>query len=226
MKKAATFRAVIFDFDGVLVNTISLHYSSYRRLFASEGVTFTFGDYQRVANGAPRHRVIRAVLGDDLPEEKFQALMERKETIVRDLASRGEGLKPLDGVLDLVHRLRNHGLLVGVASSSRTAAVFLRTMKIELLFHAVTDGLETMRSKPHPEVFIKTARKFGVPPEHCLVFEDASVGVTAARAAGMSVVGITTTTPAEDLREANWVIDSFVGFDETPILFPTCVAES
>ncbi len=218
---AATFRAAIFDFDGVLVDTIPLHHASYRQLFAEEGVEFTMDDYRRVASGAPRHRVIRAVLGDDLPAERFERLMARKEEIVLELA-REQGLRPIDGVLELVDRLRREGLLLGVASSSRTARVFLETMQLDDRFDATTDARDTELAKPDPEVFLSTAARLGVEPAQCLVFEDAPVGVVAARAAGMRVVAITSTTSAEQLAGADWVIDSFVGFDPTPILFPPC----
>ena len=211
------FRAAIFDFDGVLVDTVELHYTSFRRLFADEGVDFSLADYMRVANGAPRHRVIRAVLGDDFPASKFEALMDRKEEIILDLAA-NVGLRPIDGALDLVDALRDSGLRVGVASSSRTARVFLEIMKIDQLFDAITDARDAARSKPDPDVFLATARHLGVDPHACVVFEDAKVGIAAAKAAGMRVVAITTTTAATELAGADWVVDTFVGFDPRTIV--------
>ena len=206
------FRAAIFDFDGVLADTVDLHYTSFRRLFADEGVDFSFADYMRVANGAPRHRVIRAVLGDNLLASKLEALMDRKEEIIFDLAA-SVGLRPIDGALDLVHTLRDSGLRLGVASSSRTARAFLGIMKIDQLFEAITDACDAARPKPDPDVFLATARHLGVDPHTCVVFEDAKVGIEAAKAAGMRVVAITTTSAATELADADWVVDTFVGFD-------------
>lgn len=219
------FDAAIFDFDGVLMNTIPLHYRSYRDLFATEGVAFSFEDYLRTASGASRDRVIRTVLGAQIAPEKFEALMRRKQEIVLDLA-RTDGLKPIDGAFDLVGRLRQLGLGIGMGSSSRTAALFLATMQLDHFFDATTDALETKRSKPDPEVFLTTARKLGVSPARCLVFEDADVGVEAGKAAGMTIVAITTTRSAAVLHEADLVIDNFAGFDPEPILFPGYLAKN
>jgi beta-phosphoglucomutase len=210
-------KAAIFDFDGVLVNTIPLHFRSFRELFREQGVEFTFDDYRRVANGVPRDRVIKAVLGENLRPELFARLMRRKEDLILDLLDR-EGIQAIDGAMELVERLRALGLRLGVASSSRTAARFLSRLGAAHLFHAVTDASETVRAKPDPEVFLTTARKLEVGPAQCLVFEDAPLGVAAARAAGMKVVAITSTTSADQLHEADLVIDSFVGLDPLPLL--------
>ncbi len=217
------FQAAIFDFDGVLADTIPVHYRSFRKLFEAEGREFTFEDYQRVANGAPRDRVIRAILGNDLPPEKFSALMKRKEEIVLELIT-SEGIQPIDGALELVVQLRSLGLRTGIASSSRTAELFLKNLRAEHLFDAVTDGQVSQQPKPHPEVFMTTARKLGIEPHRCLAFEDAVFGIRAARAAGMKVVAITTTTAAEKLVEAHWIIDSFKSFDPVSILYPAAPA--
>jgi beta-phosphoglucomutase len=212
------FQAAIFDFDGVLADTIPLHFESFRRLFEAEGARFTFEDYQRRASGAPRDRVIRAILGEEIPPAKMRALMERKEEILLELI-REQGLRPIDGALELVKRLRGLGLRLGMASSSRTAARFLEAIGGRPLFDAVTDALEAIRPKPDPEVFLATARKLGVEPPRCLVFEDAVPGIRAARAAGMKVVAIATTCAARDLREADWVIESFADFDSLQVLY-------
>ena len=224
MNEIPIFRAAIFDFDGVLVDSIPLHHASYRDLFAAEGVEFGFDDYIRVANGAPRDRVIRSILGEDLPQDRFQWLMNRKEEIILEMV-KDNGLPFIEGVLNLVDKLKAMELRIGIASSSRSAEKFIRALNMEQLFDAVTDAVHTTHTKPDPEVYLATASRLGVQPQDCIVFEDAPVGITAARAAEMKVVAITTTNSAEELRDADWVIDSFTGFDLLSTLFLEVVTE-
>jgi beta-phosphoglucomutase family hydrolase len=212
-----SLRAVIFDFDGVLADTVPLHFRSFHELFAAEGVDFTFDDYQEFANGAPRARTIRTVMGDDLDPEKFESLMRRKEEIVLELADR-EGIGAIPGAIDLVRAFKKHGLRLGMASSSRTAVLFLEKMGAAPLFDGTTDASEVPKAKPDPDVFLRTAEKIAVDPQHCLVVEDSVFGVQAGRAAGMKVLGVTTTTTAHALRDADWVVETFEGLEPSILL--------
>lgn len=209
--------AVIFDFDGVLADTVPLHFRSFHELFAAEGVDFTFDHYQEFGNGAPRARTIRRVMGDDLDTEKFDFLMGRKEEIVLQLADR-EGIIAIPGVLELARGFKAQGLKLGMASSSRTAVLFLEKMGAAPLFDGTTDASEISRAKPDPDVFLRTAEKIGIEPRHCLVIEDSIVGVQAGRAAGMRVLGVTTTTTAAALHDADRVVGSFEGLDAATLV--------
>src|SRR5258705_5322630 len=110
----AGYDAAIFDFDGVIADSIPLHFEAFQRLFAEEGVRFTTDDYRRAANGAPRDRVISNVLGP-LPPERMRDLMERKERYVIELLER-RGLSPIPGALETVRALRQRGLRTAIAS--------------------------------------------------------------------------------------------------------------
>jgi len=214
------FQAAIFDFDGVLANSIPLHFESFRRLFGEEGTEFTMADYRRVANGRPRDEVIRAVLGSRIEAGRFRDLMERKERYIFEILDR-DGLRPIPGALELAKALRDRGLRTAVASSSRTAARFLRALRPadpgigrpEALFEAILEGDGVRAAKPDPEIFIAAAKALEMAPERCVVFEDATNGVRAARAAGMRVVAVTTTEEARALAEADAVYGSFAEID-------------
>jgi beta-phosphoglucomutase len=223
MPSSAHFRAAIFDFDGVIADSIPLHFEAFRKLFEEEGLLFTFDDYRRAANGAPRDVVIRGVMGE-LAAERLQDLMARKEHYVLELLER-RGLSPIPGSLELVRALRAKGLRTAVASSSRTARRFLEALKPAdpslvpaALFDAVLEGDGARAPKPDPEVFLLAAKALGVPPERCLAFEDAVNGVRSARAAGMTVVAITTTERAEALGEAHRIFQSFAEIDPAALL--------
>ncbi len=218
------FQAAIFDFDGVIADSIPLHFEAFRRLFRDEGVDLTLDDYRRRINGLPRDRSIRAVLGD-LPAEKLKDLMERKGRYVFELLAH-RGLKPIPGSLELVQALRARGLRTAIASSSRTARRFLEAIRPAdpslgppaALFDAILEGDASRAPKPDPEIFLLAARAVEVPPERCLAFEDAASGVAAARAAGMRVVALTTTDTKEALRHADRVCASFAEIDPDEVL--------
>jgi beta-phosphoglucomutase len=212
-------QAAIFDFDGVIADSIPLHFEAFRRIFAEEGVRFTIEDYRRSVNGMPRDRAIQAVLGV-LPEPRLRDLMARKERHVLELLAE-RGLEPIPGSLEMVRALRSRGLRTAVASSSRTARRFLEALRpagpslepAASLFDAVLEGDGARAPKPHPEIFLLAAQAIGVPPSLCLAFEDAVHGVHAARAAGMRVVAVATTERREALHEAHLVFGSFAEID-------------
>jgi beta-phosphoglucomutase len=218
------FQAAIFDFDGVIADSIPLHYEAFRRVFAAQGVTFSFEDYRRVANGAPRDMVIRTVLGQ-MDSGRLKWLMAEKEREV--MALLGErGLQPIPGALELARDLRSRGLRTAVASSSRTARRFLEALEPRdpscrpplSLFDAVLESDGIRAPKPDPEIFLSAAQAVGTRPEDCLAFEDAVQGVRAARAAGMLVVALTTTEERGALGEAHLIFDSFGEIDPDGLL--------
>jgi HAD superfamily hydrolase (TIGR01509 family) len=205
-------RAVIFDLDGVLVWTVPMHWRSYQKTFEAEGRPFPIEEYFRVAIGAPREQVIRAVLGE-LPEARMKHLMAEKERHVREYL-RDIGIETIPGALDFVRALRARGAKTAVASASRTPELILGSVKAVDLFDAIVGRGEVSRSKPHPDLYVKAAEALAMPASECLVIEDSPVGIEAARAAGMDVLALITTEGRENLSRANAV---FSGFAEIPI---------
>jgi beta-phosphoglucomutase len=173
-----TPRAAIFDLDGVIADTVPLHFRSFRDLFAAEGVDFSFDDYKAVANGAARALTIRTVMGKGLTPEKFEFLMTRKEEITLELAAR-DGLHRIPGAIELAQAFKDRWLLLGMASSSRLAVRFIEMMGYQEVFHAMSDAREVKKAKPSPDVFLLTASKLDVEPGRCLVIEDSVLGVQA-----------------------------------------------
>lgn len=217
-------RAAIFDFDGVIADSIPLHFESFRRVFADEGGAFTMDDYRRVANGAPREVVIRGMM-PHLTPARLQELMDRKGRYVVQIAEE-QGVMPIPGALETAAACRRRGLRTAIASSSRTAKQFLDALRIEKpelrparsLFDAILEREGVVKAKPDPEVFLLAARALDVAPAECVVVEDAVHGVTAARRAGMKVIAITTTDTREALREADIIVDRFDEIDLDALL--------
>jgi beta-phosphoglucomutase len=213
------FQAAIFDFDGIIADSIPLHFLAFNRVFAEEGVEFAWEDYRRLANGRPRDHVIRAVLGDVAPD-RLEDLMARKERAIFEVL-RDRGLRPIPGALEMAHALRARGLRTAIASSSRTARRFLEALRPPdpalgppaELFDAVLEGDSRRAPKPDPGIFLAAAEAVGIEPSRCVAFEDAPNGVRAARAAGMWVVALTTTVERAALGESHAVFSSFSEID-------------
>lgn len=119
-----------------------------------------------------------------------EMMANKKNAWFNDYVERMVPEEIFPGVKQLLHELRNAGIKVGLASSSKNAKTVIQLLRIQNEFDAIVDGTMIVHSKPHPEIFLLTAEKLNIPPEECLVFEDAEAGVEAALAAGMKCVGV------------------------------------
>ncbi len=205
--RRASARAAIFDLDGVLVSSNELHYAAFRRTFEAEGRTFSYEAYREFAIGASREDVIRRVMGD-LPPEKLAEMMAAKERHVREHLEE-HGIRAIPGAVAFVRELSARGIRRAVASASRIPELLLRAIGALDLFDCVIGRDQVARSKPHPDLYLKAAESLRVPPDACLVIEDAPVGIRAARAAGMRVIALATTERPENLEGADAVLGGF-----------------
>ena len=199
----AEIKAVIFDLDGVLTDTAEYHYRAWKRLADELGVPF---DRQRneALRGVSRRRSLELLLdGRPATEEQIQEWMARKNTYYQELIQQLTPRDILPGGLDLLKACREAGLKVAIASVSRNASTVVERLGLAPLLDALIDGHANVRPKPAPDLFLKAAEAIGVPPEACVVVEDAAAGIEAARAAGMRVVGI---GPADRVGEADLVV--------------------
>jgi kojibiose phosphorylase len=200
--------AVIFDLDGVLTDTAEAHFQAWKRLADEEGIPFTRQDNERL-RGVPRRQSLELILGERrVSEEEMQALMERKNRYYREMIQRLTPADLLPGAAELLAELRQAGIKIAIASASKNARDVIRRLGIEELVDAIADGYSVERQKPAPDLFLHAARQLGVPPEACVVVEDAASGVEAARAAGMRVVGL---GPPERVGQADVVFPSLEG---------------
>lgn len=199
--------AVIWDLDGVLVDSTEGHFAAWQRLFAEEGLQLDRAGFLRTF-GQRNDSVLRAALGPDLPAERIQMLGERKEAYFRSLVP--QWVRPTAGAVALLSGLHAAGARQAIGSSAPRANVetILSALGVSGLFGATVTAEDVSRGKPAPDVFLTAAARLGVPPARCIVLEDAPPGVEAARAAGMRCVAVTTTRPAADLQRADRVVVS------------------
>lgn len=185
-------RGLLFDLDGVLVNTTPLHCQAWQALAEELGIPFTPADHEAFL-GIRREQCLEMLLKKGnrtcSPREK-ELLCARKNHRYRELIG---GLTPADllpGVPEFLEAVRLKGYRAALGSVSKNAGFILEKLEISELFDAVIDGSAIRNGKPDPEVFLKGAEALGLPPWQCVVFEDSAAGIEAAHRGGMKAVGI------------------------------------
>ena len=204
--------AVIFDMDGVLVNSNPFHVEKWADFLREQGIPFNESDLPRKILGHGNHDCFRAFFGSDLSKKEMIEMEEMLEEQFRKAF--GPHAKPLPGLMPLIEELRKAGMPLSVASSAvrENVEFILESLKLDSVFSGVTTGSDFPRPKPDPGIYLLAAQKLGVPPSDCVAFEDSYVGIEAAKRAEMKCIGLASTFPARDLRsktDADHVIESF-----------------
>jgi len=194
--------AVLFDLDGTLVDNMSAHVEAWIETGRALGEELTREQILRDFSGRRNEEIFPLFIGRPLAAEEVAELAERKEARYRELFA--PHLRPVTGAEAFIDRLQAHGIAVGVASAAprKNREFVLDGLGLTPRLRAIVGGDEVAHGKPAPDIFLEGARRIGSEPAHTLVFEDAVLGVQAARAAGMTVCGITTVEPGEALLEA------------------------
>ena len=194
--------AVIFDFDGVVIDSHEAHERSWFMLAEELGQTLTRETF--VSTFGQRNESILPFLGwaKEGDHGHIQQLGDRKESLYRDIL-RAVGIEPLPGVVTLLEELKKEGIPCAIGTSTPRANVecVLELTGLAPFFNDIAASEDVSRGKPDPEVFLKAAAKLGADPASCVVIEDAHVGIRAGKAAGMKTVAVTTTHLAESLAK-------------------------
>lgn len=201
--------SVIFDMDGVLVDSSEAHFQAWHRLGQREGKPFTRELFQ-LTFGMHNQQIVPMWMEQEVAQSEIDRLADWKETAYRELVV--ELMRPIPGVLDLIAALHAQGVTMAVGSSGPLPNIqlVLKQLGMTEYFSALSTGEDVTHGKPDPEVFLVAARRLGRDAQRCVVLEDAPQGVEAARRAGMAVLGITSSRPAEDLP-ADRVVETFAG---------------
>ena len=196
----------IFDWDGVIIDSSSAHRESWERLAREEKQMLPPGYFEQ-SFGMKSIKILREILRWSDEPEKLKQLDWRKETLYREVI-RERGIESLPGVVKWLQALRLAGIpsVIATSTHSRNVRCVMDILRFDEFFQGMISGENVTHGKPDPEVFLLAAQKIGVSPDRCVVFEDAHVGVEAARRAHMRVIAVTTTHPADTLREADRVV--------------------
>ncbi len=197
----------IFDWDGVVVDSSGPHEESWERLAAEIGRPLPERHFER-SFGMKNEVIIPELLCWTEDPEEIGRWSLRKEELYREIVAE-RGIEPLPGVKPFLERLAEAGISCVIGSSTQRLNITttLERLGVASFFTDLVTAEDVSRGKPDPEVFQVCARRIGANPDECVVFEDAHVGIHAARAAGMRVVAVTSTHPRESLRGADRVVD-------------------
>ncbi len=183
-------RALIFDVDGVLTDTVELHYQSWKHLTDEAGMDFTREDNDAL-RGVSRRKGLELLLrGRAMDEGTMQAWMQRKNDHFLEALAQMSPADRLPGVTELIAEARNTGLKLGVASASRNARAVLDRLQLTDVFEAIADAHCVANTKPAPDLFVWAAGRLDVCPAQALIVEDSQAGVEAGRNGGFWTVGI------------------------------------
>lgn len=198
--------AVLFDLDGVIVDSRAFHMEAWHR-WAREHAIAHEPDYFHRMFGHRNDAIIGGLRPEVTPGE-LQGLAEHKESLFREEA-RGQ-IVTLPGVRELLDSLDASDAPRAIVTSTPRANLdmILDSLGLRERFQALVAEEDASRGKPDPEGFLVAAERLGVEPGRCVVIEDAPAGLRAAKAGGMRAIGVTTTHPAADLGDADLVVDT------------------
>lgn len=202
-------KSFIFDLDGVIVFTDNLHYKAWKQMADDMNIYFDEEINNRL-RGVSRADSLEIILekynGVPLSQEKKNELMEKKNNTYRKLLETMTPDDVTDEVRNTLAELRKRGCKLAIGSSSKNARFILERVKLTDAFDEISDGNNITKSKPDPEVFVKAGEYLKDVLENCIVVEDAYAGIDAAKAAGMTAVGI---GDASAYEKADYKIKSF-----------------
>ena len=210
-------RAFIFDMDGTIVDNMAFHTKSWLAFFERRGQTLDPDAFFRDTAGRQGHEITRTYLGDHLTREESAALDFEKESLYRELYA--PHLAVTKGFDLFIAAAKSAGIKLAVATAApnKNIAFTLDGLDLRKQFDAIAGAADVARGKPNPDVFLLAAERAGALPANSIVFEDAPLGVEAARRAGMRAVVLTTTLPAEAFAEYDNVIAVARDFSELDI---------
>ena len=207
-------KAAIFDLDGVIVNTVPLHFGAWKKMFKEHGHKFTLQDYLAKVDGRPRLEGAAAILTDLSPEEIKKAGDVKQSYYLEFLEN--DDIEVFQSSVKVIKELKQRGIKLAAASSSKNAVRILKKIKLYDIFEVNVSGADFEKGKPDPEIFLTAASRLGAVPKESVVFEDAKSGVGAAIAGGFYCIGINRHDNVEALAGADRIVNdlSEISVDE------------
>ncbi|MEE8638055.1 MAG: beta-phosphoglucomutase family hydrolase [Candidatus Margulisiibacteriota bacterium] len=194
----------IFDLDGVIVNTVPLHFKAWKKMFEGYGHKFSMEDYLARVDGRPRLEGAAAILTELKPEEIEEAGAKKQEYYLELLDK--DPVEIFESSRKMIEEMKTRGIRLAAASSSKNAVRILKKINLYDIFDTNVSGADFEKGKPDPEIFLTAASRLKLKPEECVVFEDAKSGVEAAHRGNFYCVAIDRHGNPEALKNADKIV--------------------
>lgn len=204
-----SFKAVIFDMDGTMINNTRHHIRAWQEFLKRHGIVLSDEEYRQKIAGKKNDDIVKILFGEHVSPEEAKRLGDEKESIYRELYA--PDIKEVQGLKVLVEELQHRSVRLAIATTANSANrdFALDSLNLQGQFEIILGEEHVKNGKPDPEIYLSTAKKLGVEPRECLVFEDSPSGVEAAKTAGMTVVGLLTMHSPGELTRADYLIHDF-----------------
>ncbi|WP_298854297.1 HAD family phosphatase [uncultured Ruegeria sp.] len=204
-------KGLIFDLDGVLVDTVPAHFAAWKRMFEEYGYEFGKPEYRHLVDGRPRYDGARAVMTQHSDEE-VRTAADKKNDYYVEMIERGE-FRVFDAAVHLVKQCQSKAYGLAAASSSANVRAVLEKAGLLDAFPVIIGGDDIEKGKPNPDIFLAAAGGLGLNVDECVVIEDSKSGVEAAKNGGFFCVGLLHEDHESELSAADCVISSLTEFD-------------
>ncbi len=208
------YQAVIFDMDGVLIDSEPLHIELETKMIIELNIPLNKEMYYRFA-GTTSLSMWKILVDESKLDKNPKMLSAQSDRRFIDILLTTNKVNLFDGVKDVLSKLKGLGIPLALASSSSKEVVnaVLNKFDLEGFFNVVVTGSDVQHSKPHPEIFLKASQMINISPSHCVVVEDSPNGIKAAKLAGMNCIGFASPSNKHEITDATYIIKSFGEFD-------------
>ena len=196
-------KAIIFDLDGTLVDSLPYHYESWSIFFKNNNLEETyFSKILKEYKGGGTLELMSSVFGNSYSKKELKKMSEDKEVIFRDIYK--NNIRPIKGLTNFLDNLKENDILLAIGSNATTKNVLMTIEELGITnyFSSIICGDKVSKGKPDPEMFITTLSNLKVSKDECIVFEDSIEGVAAAKKADIKVIGVTSSQSTEALESA------------------------
>jgi HAD superfamily hydrolase (TIGR01509 family) len=202
-------KAVLFDVDGVVVESELLHWKTFNEILESYGVHISESEWKTRFVGAGSNAIVKTLFQENDIHDDPAQLINQRRLLYKERVEKGE-LHAVPGFLEFYNSVQQATIPVAFVSTGHPINLKAALTHLGLFGkHPIIDVTKVTKTKPNPEAYLLGAETLSVLPQQCLVFEDSPVGVTAAKSANMTCVALTTTNPSKDLAHADLIIPNF-----------------